>query len=56
MTQKEFEKYESHLSIPEGKSGKWRIEHKVIPAFTPITVINMRTAIALSKIEPGMLT
>ena len=49
MTQKEFEKYESHLRIPEGKSGSWSIEHKVIAAFTPITVISMRTALFEGK-------
>ena len=49
MTQKEFEKYESHLRIPEGKSGRWRIEHKVIPALTPITIISMRTALFEGK-------
>lgn len=37
--------YISPLNIPEGKSGKYSIEHKVIPANSDITLISQRTAL-----------
>ena len=37
--------YFSPLNIPEGKSGKWTIEHETIPAYTPVQEISHRTAI-----------
>ena len=37
--------YLSPPDIPKGKSGKWSIEHDIIPAFTPIQEISHRTAL-----------
>jgi len=37
--------YLSPLNIPKGRSGKWSIEHDIIPAYTSITEISHRTAL-----------
>lgn len=37
--------YLSPLNIPKGRSGKWSIEHDIIPALTPIQEVSHRTAL-----------
>ncbi|HUV84928.1 MAG TPA: hypothetical protein VMV86_04415 [Methanosarcinales archaeon] len=38
-------KWESPLSIPAGRSGKYEITKTVFPAMTDMNVVNLRTAL-----------
>src|SRR3972149_5474781 len=44
-----MDNYTSVLNIPKGKSGKWEIKHKIIPAGDKITVVSMRDALFSGK-------